>query len=298
MTADSTASPYDRVGYRAVAVRPVSIWGGSWAVCRWTLKPLLRRWTFWGFVAIGMTGFLTNFALIYIKAEIAVQNEQLAKLIDRFRVTGTGEAYRDFLFFQARAVEILLAYFGVAGLVSDFRVGGINFYLSKPIDARHYAFGKLLAIALVLATLTLIPGLVLFLSYGLFSNSPMYWIEEWRLARGIVGYSAAIMAVDGLILLAFACWLRRPAALLLVWTAMFVALPALSQALEFQFRSRWFRLVNVWWDVGMLGAMSFGSLQDPKNAPLRPWVALTVGLIAVGCIWLIRRNLRAVESVS
>lgn len=298
MTADPVPSPFDRVGYRAVTVRPVSLWSGSWAVCRWTLRPLLRRWVFWIFVGLGMTGFLTNFALIYIKAEIAVQNEQLAKLIDRFRVTGTGEAYRDFLFFQARAVEILLAYFGVAALVGDFRVGGINFYLSKPIDVRHYTIGKLLAIAFVLATLTLIPGLVLFLSYGLFSNSPMYWIDEWRLARGIIGYSFSIMAIDGLILLALASWLRRPAALLLAWTAMFVALPALSQGLEFQFHSRWFRLVNIWWDVGMLGAMSFGSLQDPKNAPLRPWVALTVALLSIVCVWLIRKNLRAVEAVT
>jgi hypothetical protein len=298
MTADSAPSSFDRVGYRTVAARPVTLWAGSWAVCRWTLRPMLRRWTFWLLVGLGMTGFLTNFALIYIKAEIAVQNEQLAKFIDRFRVTGTGEAYRDFLFFQARAVELLLAYFGVAGLVGDFRAGGINFYLSKPIDARHYTIGKLLAIAFVLATLTLIPGLVLFLSYGLFSNSPVYWFSEWRLARGIVGYSAAIMIVDGLILLALACWLRRPAALLLAWTAIFVALPALSAALEYQFHNRWFRMVNIWWDVGMLGAMSFGSLQDPKNLPYRPWVVLTIVLLAVCCVWLIRKNLRAVEAVT
>jgi len=259
---------------------------------------MLRRWTFWLLVALGMTGFLTNFALIYIKAEIAVQNEQLAKFLDRFRVTGTGEAYRDFLFYQARAVELLLAYFGVVGLVGDFRAGGINFYLSKPIDARHYTLGKLLAIAFVLATLTLIPGLVLFLSYGLFSNSSLYLVSEWRLARGIVGYSAAIMAVDGLILVALACWLRRPAALVLAWSALFVALPAISAALEYQFRTRWFRLLNVWWDVGMVGAMSFGSLQDQKNLPLRPWVALTVFGLAVLCIWAIRRNLRAVEAVT
>lgn len=298
MTADSPPSNFDRVGYRTVFVRPATLWSGGWAVCRWTLRPMLRRWTFWLLVGLGMTGFLTNFALIYIKAEIAVQNEQLAKLIDRFRVTGTGEAYRDFLFFQARAVELLLAYFGVAGLVGDFRAGGINFYLSKPIDVRHYTLGKLLAIGFVLATLTLIPGLILFLSYGLFSNSSYYWISEWRLARGIIGYSAAIMVVDGMILLALACWLRRPAALLLAWTALFVALPAMSAALEYQFRIRSFRLMNVWWDVGMLGAMSFGSLQDPKNLPLRPWVGVTVALLLILCIWVIRRNLRAVEAVT
>jgi len=297
MTAESTPA-FDRVGYRAASPQPVTLWRGSWAVCRWTLRPMLRRWTFWGLVVLGMTGFLTNFALIYIKAEIAVQNEQLAKFIDRFRVTGTGEAYRDFLFYQARAVELLLAYFGVAGLCGDFRAGGVNFYLSKPIDVRHYALGKLLAVAFVLATLTLVPGLLLFLSYGLFSNSPSYWFNEWQLARGIIGYSAAIMAVDGVILLGLACWLRRPAALILAWSALFVALPVVSAALEYQFHSRWFRLVNLWWDVGMLGAMSFGSLQDPKNLPLRPWVVLTIVLVIALCIRLVYRNLKAVEAAA
>jgi hypothetical protein len=298
MTVDRESATLDLGGSRGVASKPVTLWSGRWAVCRWTLRPMLRRWTFWIFVALGMTGFLTNFALIYIKAEIAVQNEQLAKLIDRFRVSGTGEAYRDFLFYQARAVELLLAYFGVAALVSDFRAGGVSFYLSKPIDARHYALGKFLAIAFVLATLTVVPGLVLFFAYGVFSNSPMYWVEEWRLARGIIGYSAAIMLVEGTILLALANWLRRPAALLLAWSALFVALPVLSVALEFQFRSRWFRLVNIWWDVGMLGAMSFGSLQDSRNLPLRPWVALTVFGVLLVSAAVIRRNLRAVEAVA
>jgi ABC-type transport system involved in multi-copper enzyme maturation permease subunit len=298
VTDEPAIDAFDRVGYRSVAAERVTLWRGSWAVCRWTLRPILRRWTFWILVGLGMTGFLTNFALIYIKAEIAVQNEHLARFLDRFRVTGTGEAYRDFLFYQARAVELLLAYFGVVALVGDFRAGGISYYLSKPIDVRHYALGKLMAIGAVLATLTLIPGLVLYLSYGLFSNSPTYWFTEWRLARGIVGYSLAVMVVDGLILLALACSLRRPAALLLAWSALFVALPVLSGALEYQFRSRWFRLINVWWDVGMLGAMSFGTLQDQRNLPLRPWVALVVVALLTICILLIRRNLKAVEAVT
>lgn len=298
MTADLQDGGFDRVAYRRVASRPVTLWTGSWAICRWTLKPMLRRWTFWILVGLGMTGFLTNFALIYIKAEIAVQNEQFAKLIDRFRVSGTGEAYRDFLFYQARAVELLLAYFGVAAIVGDFRAGGVQFYLSKPIDVRHYALGKLMAIGVVLAFLTLIPGLVLFFAYGLFSNSPMYWVEEWRLARGIIGYSAAIMVVEGLLLLALSCTLRRPAALLLAWSALFVALPALSAAMEYQFKTRWFRLANIWWDVGMMGAMSFGSLQDNRNLPLRPWVVATMACVVVGSILMIRRNLRAVEAVT
>jgi hypothetical protein len=86
--------------------------------------------------------------------------------------------------------------------------------------------------------------------------------------------------------------------LLLAWSAIFVAFPAASAALEFQFQSRWFRLLNLWWDVGMVGASCFGSLQDPKNYPLLPWSFAAVGGVCLTAVTMLRRNLRAVEVVA
>jgi hypothetical protein len=113
-----------------------------------------------------------------------------------------------------------------------------------------------------------------------------------------VGYSAVIILVDGLVLMALASSLRKSASLLLVWSAIYVALPAASAALEFQFRIREFHLINLWWDVGMIGAITFGSLQDARNYSLLPWAFAIVGVVCLGCGWILQRNLRAVEIVS
>jgi len=210
-----TPAGVDRIGYRGVDAAPPSFFRSSWAVARWTLRPLFRRWPFWLIVGLGMIGFLSNFALIYIKAEISVQNPQFAQFLDQFRVTGTGEAYRTFLLFQARAVELMLAYIGVVVLANDFRAGGVAFFLTKSINSTEYIAGRAIAMSIVLAFLTLLPGLALFLAYGIFSNSPAYLWENWHLARGIAGYSLAIMVVDGLVVMALSSYFRKTAPLLL-----------------------------------------------------------------------------------
>ncbi|HVJ82708.1 MAG TPA: ABC transporter permease subunit [Planctomycetia bacterium] len=283
--------------YRGVLSSPVTLRGGAMAVARWTLRPLFRRWAFWLIVALGAIGFLTNFALIYIKAEIAVQNVQLANFLDRFRVTGTGEAYRDFLRFQARAVILMLAYVGVAALANDYRAGGVAFYLARPIGRRHYILGKSLALAAILALLTLVPGLLLFIAYGVFANSPEYWWEEWRLARGIVGYSLVIMTVPSVLLVALSTVLRRSAPLLLVWTAIFIILPALGFWMSQVLRGRGWNLVSLWYDLGVVGQLGFGALRNEADRPFVPVAAGILVFVVAGSLIAIVRNLRAVEVV-
>jgi ABC-type transport system involved in multi-copper enzyme maturation permease subunit len=192
----------------------------------------------------------------------------------------------------------MLAYVGVVVLVNDFRAGGIAFYLSKPIGRTHYILGKVLALGAVLAFMTLLPGLALFAAYGFFSNSPEYWLREWHLARGIVGYSLLIMIVPSLMLLALATLLRRTAPLLLVWTALFVVIPRLAEWVSDILNARGWLLANIWYDIGVLGGLSFGSLRNPIDAPIAPWAGLVVVLVCLLSVGMLLRNLRAVEVVA
>ena len=90
--------------------------------------------------------FLFNFAFIYLKATLVVQNEDIGQFLDQYRVTGTGQAYADFMNAQAAITTLLLAFAGSALIGSDYRQGGMVFYLSRAIDKRHYIAGKLLAV--------------------------------------------------------------------------------------------------------------------------------------------------------
>ncbi len=283
--------------YRALDSRRGGSLRAAFAVARWTLRPLWRRPPFWALIALGWLGFLTSFTLIYVKAELAAQNPAWASALDRYRVTGTAEAFRNFLLFQARAVELIFAYVGVAGVLNDFRAGGLSFYLSKPISRWTYAGGKLLALAAVAGLVTLAPGLLLWLAAGWFNDGWDYWRANLHALRGIAGYSAAIMLTESLALLALASWYRKPAPLLVCWSMLFAGLALLGRTLEFQYGQRGWRLLGLWWDIAIVGAYAFGHPEDPDNWPYVKWAFAVLAGVAALAAWAIRRNLRAVEVV-
>lgn len=288
---------FDRIGYRGIEREPVG-WGHAvWAICRWNLRLLFRRPIFWGLIGLGMIGFLTHFALIYIKAELAIQNRELARFMDQFRVTGNGEAYRDFIRMQAWSAMVTLAYAGALVVMSDYRAGGVAFYLSKPIAKRDYILGKLLTLSIVLGLLTMVPGLLLFLEYGFFSQSLQYFADNWLIARGIVGYSLVLMLVPPLVLLAVAALLRRTAPVLLVWCAVFLLLPTVGEVLWGVFKNRAWRLLSLWQDLRIVGDQCFGSVRFRSEEPYVGWaIVVVLGLVAFSVI-VLERRLNAVEAV-
>ncbi|MFN0055317.1 MAG: ABC transporter permease subunit, partial [Planctomycetales bacterium] len=146
-------------------------WWGCWSMVRSGLGMIVRRWMFWGLIGLGLLNFLFNFAFVYLKATITVQNPGVARFLDNYRVTGTGDAYGDFMFAQATITALLLAFAGSTLIGNDYRQGGLVFYLSRRIARRHYVAGKLLTVAAVVTIITTLPALILYAEYGLLSNS-------------------------------------------------------------------------------------------------------------------------------
>lgn len=287
----------DRFAYRPLVESAPSRWRASLAICRWNLRLIMRHRTFWLIVALGLMHFLLHFALIYTKAQVIVQQPRVAKFLDRYLVTGDGNAYREFLTMQSRAVILLLAYAGVVLVGSDFRMGGISFYLSKPIGKLQYVFGKLLALWTIVGVLTLVPALVLFAEYGLFSDSIRYWSENPRIFVGIVGYSLLLMIVPSFLLLAVGAVCRRAAPLVMVWLTLFLVLPALGELLRTIFDSRGWRLINLWQTMRMLGELAFGVIRFQSE---RGYVGAAAVILLAVCglsIAVLSWRLRAVEVV-
>lgn len=281
------------LGYRLIEQTPVSHGQAIRAICRWNLRMITRQKLFWVLIAIGLLHFLVHYSLIYIKAQITVENQDFAKFLDRYLVTGDGAAYRSFLADQSRAVLLLLAYAGVVLVASDFRAGGISFYLSRPIRTIDYILGKSAALLIILGLLTVVPGLVLFIEYGFFSNSAQYWLDHPRIAVGIVGYSLVIMTVPSVMLLAVGAVCRRGAPLVMVWIAIFLILPAFGELLFDVFRKQEWRYLDTWRTMRIVGQYCFGPYDMPK-----PWVSLGIlaGLL-IGSALTLRYKLRAVEIV-
>lgn len=285
---------HDRIGYRLLERQPAPGWRSVWAICRWNLRMVSRQKLFWFLVSIGLLSFLYHYAIIYIKAQINIENPQFAQFIDQFRVTGDGRAYINFLSTQSRAVVILLAYAGVALVVSDFRAGGISFYLSKPISKYHYIFGKTITLWIIIGLLTLGPGLFLFAAYGFLSNSMDYFIDNPRVVLGIVGYSVVIMTVPSLLLLAVGSVCRSGAPLLMVWCGVFLVIPAFAWLLRVVFETKRWLLIDLWRNMLVVGKYLFGA--DPYSSETT-WALLVIAWVCAVSIGTLRWRLRAVEII-
>lgn len=293
----SSSTGLDHAGYRGWTGTSHSSWWSCLTIVRYGMWLIFRRWVFWGLIGLGLLNFIFNFAFVYLKATLVVESEEFARVLDSYRVTGTGEAYTDFMHAQAGITALLLAFAGSALIGSDYRQGGMIFYLSRGIDKRHYIVGKLLTIGLIVLLITTLPALILFVEYGVLSNSFDYFIDHWRIAVGIVGYGLILAVFQSLFVFAIAAWVPRTVPLIMTWLGLFTLVTALAHALhDIQDNRRWL-LLAFWENMLRLGRWCFGDY-PPDRLP-RPWecAAVLIGLGLV-CAVLIVRRVRAVEVVS
>jgi ABC-type transport system involved in multi-copper enzyme maturation permease subunit len=288
----------ETLGYRGWSGALRWPWLACWPIVRTGLWLVLRRKIFWLLLALGLFNFLLHFAIIYTKATISVENPRAGRFLDNFRVTGTGEAYQEFMFAQGTVTMLLLAFAGSILVGGDYQQGGLGFYLSRRIDRRHYVLGKLLAIAAIVLMITTAPALALFLEYGMLSSSLDYFLENPRILMGIVGYGLLMAAVLSLLLGAIASWVHRAVPLVMIWAGIFVLLPVLGENLRHVRDNRLWRLLSLWGDLRVLGKSFFGSLRVERDEPeLAYWAAWIVPAVCLVCLLLLVRRVRAVEVV-
>lgn len=286
-----------QAGYRTWDGERRSAWWSCLSLVRVGLSLMFRRWIFWILIGLGLMNFLFHFTFIYLKATLTVQNGDFGRFLDNFKVTGTGDAYADFMFAQATICALLLAFAGSTLVGSDYRQGGMIFYLSRGIGRWHYIFGKLLTIAAVVTLVTTLPALVLYVEYGTFSNSLDYFFENPRIAGGILGYGAVLAIVQSLMVFAIAAWVPRTVPLVMTWLGVFVLLKGLAEAMRSIDGNRMWLLLGFWDDMHRVGRWCFGSLKESRP-PTLVQCLVVLGSLCVVSLLLILRRVRAVEVVS
>jgi ABC-type transport system involved in multi-copper enzyme maturation permease subunit len=286
-------------GYRDWSGRLRPAWWACWPIAWTGVRLVLRRKLFWGLLGLALLDFLFFFATIYLKAQVAVENPTVGRFVDQIlsSVTGAGKTYRDFMFAQGTVTMLVLAFAGELLVGSDYERGGLTFYLSRAVGRRHYVLGKLLAISLLVSMTTTIPALILFVEYGLLTNSLAYFQENWRIVLGILGYGA-IMAVSlSLLLFTLASWLHKNVPLVMSWACIFVLLPAIGEILRHTYDDRHWRLLMFWRDIRLLGSWCFGALSD-SDTPLAPVAACIVLGVWIVCVLAVIPRVRAVRVIS
>lgn len=290
--------PIELAGYRRWEgrLRPPGL--ACWPIVRTSVKLVLSRKIFWFLFAVGLLVFLRLFVIIYIKAQLTIENPMFSRFLDRFELTGTGEAYHRFMHAQGIVTMLLLAFAGSLLIGSDYQQGGLMFYLSRPIGRRHYIIGKLLAIGAVVLLITTVPAIVLYVEYGVFSKSLNYFEENPQILGGILGYGAVMSITLSLLLAAIASWVPRTVPLVMSWSCIFVLLPVLAEMMDRVSDDHRWLLLDLWRDLQLLGRWCFGSIREQRHEDdligWAAWIVLAVCTVA-GLAFL--RRVRAVEVV-
>lgn len=290
----------DSAGYRGWTRKLVPSPLACWPIARTALVLVLRRKLFWLLLALAGMNFLFVFATIYLKAQISAQNPGIKRFVDQIlrSVTGTGETYRDFMFAQGTVTMLLLAFAGATVVGDDLRQGALTFYLSRRIDKWHYVLGKLLAIGLLVSLTTTLPALVLYIEYGLLTDSFSYFRENLGILRGILGYGLALALTLSLLLFALTSLLKKTVPLVITWACIFVLVPAVALLMRQVFHGRNWQLLMLWRDLRLVGTWCFGGIDsDNELALINPAIAIVVGVWVVSAL-VIASQVRAVKVVT
>ena len=190
----------------------------------------------------------------------------------------------------------LVAVFGGSGLISnDLKYNALSLYLSKPISWVDYLIGKFIAIGVLLASMTLIPGLLLCLEHALLADIS-FFIENFWLIFPIIIYSLVVTTVTSLLMLTFSSLTKNlrfaTIGFCAVWFGLSVIQLILTQVLE----SSTVAIVSVWANLELLGEVLFG-LDSSYNLHFS-WTILLLTALSTFCILVLRHRIRAVEIVT
>lgn len=277
-----------------------SPWWGCLALVRVSLLQVVRRKSYWFVLALGMLNFLLFWSLIYIVTQLGAVGEIKDQILNRFEfsayaVEGRENGYIGFMYRQSIVVMILLAFSGSLLVGHDFRYRSLPFYLSRRIDRRHYIVGKLLAVSSLIALMTIVPALLLFFEYGMFTANLDYWTGNWQIPISILGYGAIMCAVMSIGIVTLSAYLQRMAPIAITWASLFVLLDVLASLLND--RTAYWNLIDPWRNMRYVGRLCFGTFKNETDREIA-WYALGIlcGVCVVALVALVHR-VRAVDIV-
>jgi ABC-type transport system involved in multi-copper enzyme maturation permease subunit len=286
-----------------------------WPIARTAVSMIFRRKLFWTIYALGLLIFLFFFFGQYL---LEWAQEQLGEdrvfvgpfrarpaamiqlLKERFRLNGSAATFSNFFWYQGYIVMVVLALAGSILVGNDFQFGSLPFYLSKPLSSKHYLLGKCLAVAVFINMMTTLPAAALFVQYGLLT-SEAYFLPQFPLLLGILGYGLVLTVTLSLLLVATATWLRRTVPMIMVWTTVlfFCRLLAGTLIALRDYSTNW-RLIDLWNDTYLVGCFCLGMDHEQIASGPHPGfleAALVLGALCLLCLTYLILRIRAVEIV-
>lgn len=292
----------DQANYHGWDGKLQSPWVACLAIVRVALLQVLRNKPYWVVLALGALRFLAFWSIIYAVTQLTLPQKFRDGVLEQFGFSANVDATQDdgyiaFMQGQNVIVMILLAFSGSLLVGSDFRMRTLPFYLSRRIDKRHYIVGKLLAVSTVVALLTVVPALLLFIEYGMFTASIDYWVDNWRTVVSMLAFGAVICIVNSILLVSISAYLQKIVPITITWASMFLLIGRLGDYMYIQTDNHFWQLLDPWRDMRLVGRLCFGTFAKEIHREQAWWALLILTtLCAVALVALVHR-VRAVDVV-
>jgi hypothetical protein len=279
-----------------------SPWLACLAIVRVALVQMFRNKAYWLLLGLGLLRFMAFWTIIYAVTQLTLPAKTQHMLLREFGFTANTDVNQDngyiaFIDGQNIIVMILLAFAGSMLVGSDFRQKTLPFYLSRRIDKVHYIVGKLLAVSSVIALLTVVPALLLFIEYGMFTSSLDYWIDNWRIPVSVLAFGAVICLVNSILLVTVSAYLQRIVPITIAWASLFLLLGRLGGYLYRETKVESWRLLDPWRDMRLVGRLCFGSFRDDADRALAWWALAILGTLCAAALVALVHRVRAVDVV-
>jgi ABC-2 type transport system permease protein len=314
------------LGYRSWRGQLGSSLRSIWPVSRVALVMVFRQKLFWALYVLALMTFFVFFFGIYLFSQIDTESMlqqvnrpgQPPQFMARFlldvkntiqrdlKLAGDVETYRNFFFLQGYYVMVVLALAGAIIIGNDYRHGSLAFYLAKPLGRWHYVLGKMLAVFLFCALMTILPALVLYLECSLLMEEG-YARQHLGLLRGIFGYGGATAFVLSASVIAIASAVRRTAPLVMIWIVLLAVCPVVASLFvdRLGYSPNW-RLLDLWNDLYILGSWCFqvspvtaaGPRGFVRRQPELVQAVIVLGSVILMSLLYLQRRIRAVEVVT
>jgi ABC-2 type transport system permease protein len=264
-------------------------------VPRYALQEVMRSRAFVMFYLLCFLAPFIGLLMIYLRHNLAAL-KLLNLPLDRLREALPIDAgfFDRGLTLQGFFAFLMAVAVAPALIAPDLRNNGLALYLSRPISRAEYVLGKLAVLALLISTITWVPGLLLYLLQGYLEGGG--WLAaQWRVPLGLVIGSLVLIVSLSLLALTVSAWVKwKPVARIVLLILFFVS-NGFGRVMELALGTWWSELLNLRALVLTVWAGLF-AVELPTAMPVgAAWVALAAG--SALCLALLARKVRAYEVV-
>lgn len=198
---------------------------------------------------------------------------------------------------QGFSVLIFVVLVGSSLIASDRRYRALQLYFSKPLTPLDYILGKLGIVGCFLVLTVWLPVLLLWIFGLIIEPSVEYFSQIWYVPLSLTVYTALLIAVAGLLILALSSVGQKGVFVAGAWIILFGYGPFQLVILllrELSGQAFW-SLLSLERDLDQVGAWLFGRINDTELHPVASLVVLLAA--ATACFLVLRRKIRPVEVV-